>query len=215
MELDENGNPIVTPTAATPEEIKKQVDALVAEELKNIKAKLDAAYSQRDEIIRKNTALEEEQKQIKMKALEAEGKHSEVADMKVAALEEKLRIAERRNVEYSRDFAVRDALVGLSFRNERSQAMAYRDVLEQLVQDEGTGQWNHKTGVSIKEFVAAFSKDEENSFLFTPKVNSGSGGGNTPAGGLPDMTKGKKLSELSSAEILNLAKAGKFGSLDT
>lgn len=212
MELDENGNPIVK--APTPEEIKAQVDAAVAEQLKDVKAKLDAAYSQRDEVIRQKTVLEEEQKQIKIKALEAEGKHAEVANMKVAALEEKLRLAERRNVEYSRDFAVRDALVGLEFRNERSQAMAYRDVLDQLVQDESTGQWNHKTGVTIKEFVAAFSKDEENSFLFKPKVNSGTGGSNVN-GKAPDTTKGKKISELSSAELLQAAKEGRFGSLDT
>lgn len=212
MKLDENGNPIVEQNpAATPEEIQKQVQAQVDEQLRVIKEKLDAAYSSRDEAVRKAAQLEEAEKAAKLKALEAEGKHKEVADMRIASLEEKLKIAEQRNVEYTRDAAVRSALAGLEFRNERSQQMAYRDVVEQLVQDKESGQWVHRTGVAIKDFISAFAKDDDNSFLFKPKSNSGSG--STNASGLPKMDGTKKITEMTTSEILALATAGKLGTI--
>lgn len=212
MKLDENGNPIAEPTpAATPEEIQKQVQAQVDEQLKAIKEKLDSAYSSRDEAVRKAAQLEEAEKAARLKALEAEGKHKEVAEMKIAALEEKLKIAEQRNIEYTRDAAVRSALSGLEFRNERSQQMAYRDVVEQLVQDKDTGQWVHRTGVTIKDFISSFAKDDDNSFLFKPKGNSGSG--STGANGLPKLDGSKKITDMTTAEVLALATAGKLGTM--
>jgi hypothetical protein len=213
MKLDENGNPINDPApAASPEEIQKQVQALVDEQLKEIKSKLDSAYTSRDEAVRKAAQLEEAEKAAKLKALEAEGKHKEVADMRIASLEEKLRIAEQRNIEYTRDAAVRTALSGLEFRNERSQQMAYRDVVEQLVQDKDTGQWVHRTGVAIKDFVASFAKDEDNSFLFKPKSNSGTGAQNPS--GLPKLDGSKKITDMTTAEVLALATAGKLGTIN-
>jgi Arc/MetJ-type ribon-helix-helix transcriptional regulator len=212
MQIDANGNPANNEPkpAATPEEIQALVQAQVDEQLKEIKSKLDAAYGSRDDAVRKAAQLEEAEKAARLKALEAEGKHKEVAEMKIASLEEKLKIAEQRNIEYTRDAAVRSALGGLEFRNERSQQMAYRDVVEQLVQDKDTGQWVHRTGVAIKDFVSAFAKDDENSFLFKPKVNSGSGG--VATGGIPNLNN-KKLLEMTTAEVMALATAGKLGEL--
>ena len=185
------------------------LEKMVEERLAKVKANLDKAYSERDEALKRAVQLEDERKQQKLAALEAEGKHKEVAEMKLTELQEKLRIAEERNIKLTRDAAVRDALTGLDFRNERSQQMAYRDVVEQLIQDPETGAWIHKSGASIKEFVNAFSKDDDNTFLFKPKTNSGSGTGSV--GGTPKLDPNKKMSELSSAEILQLAAAGKLG----
>ena len=89
--------------------------------------------------------------------------------------------------------------------------MAYRDVVEQLVQDKDTGQWVHRTGVSIKDFVSSFAKEEDNSFLFKPKSNSG--GGSTSANGLPKLDGSKKITEMTTAEVLALAAAGKLGTI--
>ena len=188
------------------------LEKMVEERLAKVKSNLDKAYAERDEAIKQRVALEEEKKQAKLKSMEAEGKHKEIAEMKVAELQERLKIAEERNTALSRDAAVRDALTGLDFRNDRSQQMAYRDVVDQLVQDPETGQWIHKSGASIKEFVGAFAKDEDNTFLFKPKTNSGSGVGNMS--GTPKLDPNKKMADLSTAEILQLAAAGKLGTFN-
>jgi len=185
------------------------LERMVEERLAKVKSSLDKAYSERDEALKRAVQLEDERKQQKLSALEAEGKHKEVAEMKLTELQEKLRIAEERNIKLTRDAAVRDALTGLDFRNERSQQMAYRDVVDQLIQDPETGGWIHKSGASIKEFVNAFSKDEDNTFLFKPKTNSGSG--TSSVGGTPKLDPNKKMSDLSTAEIMQLAAAGKLG----
>jgi len=206
-EFDENNMESVDP-----KKTEELIDKVVEERLAKIKASLDKAYADRDAAVKKAVALEDEQKQARMKSLEAEGKHKEIAEMKVAELQEKLRIAEGKVTSLSRDSTVKDALAGLEFRNERSQQMAYKDVIEQLVQDNETGGWIHKSGVSIKEFVAAFSKDDENSFLFKPKTNSGGGTG-SPSGN-PRLDPNKKLSQMTTQEVLALAQAGKLGSFN-
>jgi hypothetical protein len=204
MELDEHGNPIVKPLTA--EEIAAQVQAKVDEQLKDIKAKLNDAYSARDAANTKAAQLEEQRRAQEMEALTAAGKHTEVANMKIAALEEKLKLAESRITGYTRDHAVRDVMRGLEFRNDRSSEMAYRDVVDALVQNE-QGEWVHKTGVAIKDFVASFAKDPENEFLFKPKTNTGSGTG-TPTGGTPKLDPNKKLSQMTTEEMLALAGSG-------
>jgi hypothetical protein len=228
MRKDKNGNPefledgslnpafdaenLDTAGSVDPKKTEDLINQVVEERLAKIKASLDKAYKERDDAVRKAVELEDKEKQARMKALESEGKHKEVAEMKLAELQEKLRIAESRVTELSRDSTVKDALAGLEFRNDRSQQMAYKDVVEQLVQDPETGQWVHKSGVSIKEFVAAFAKDDENSFLFKPKTNSGSGTG-SPSGN-PRLDPNKKLSQMTTQEVLALAQAGKLGSFN-
>jgi len=192
----------------SPEEIQKQIDDAVAERLAKLKSNLDSAYSSRDEAVKKLAQLEAEAKDRELKQLEAEGKHKEVAEMKLVALQEQLSISQKKITELTRDAAVRDSLVGLDFRNDRSQQMAYRDVLDQLVQD-SNGNWVHKTGVSIKDFVSSFSKDEENSFLFKPKQSSGGGSqDHRQTDGKPLQ---KKITEMTSQELIAAAQAGQLG----
>ena len=192
-------------------ETEALINKIVEERIAKAKAAIDKAYKERDEAVKKAVALEEERKAAKIAALESEGKHQEVAKMKIAELEEKLRLATEKNVQLTRDATVREALTGLDFRNEKSQQMAYRDIVDQLVQDEDTGAWVHRSGVSIKEFVSAFSKDENNSFLFRPKTNSGSGVGGINSTG---QKLNKKISEMTTEEILQAAASGKLGSFN-
>jgi len=188
------------------------LEKMVEERLSKVKASLDKAYAERDEAVKLRVNLEEEKKQQKLSAMEAEGKHKEVAEMKMAELKERLRLAEERNTSLSRDAAVRDALTGLDFRNDRSQQMAYRDVVDQLVQDPESGAWIHKSGASIKEFVNAFSKDEDNTFLFKTKTNSGTGAGGMS--GTPKLDPNKKMSQMTTTEMLQLAATGKLGNFN-
>ena len=144
-----------------------------------------------------------------MKSLEDEGKHKEVAEMKLAELTEKLALAEGKVTELTRDGAVRNALTSLDFRNERSGQMAYRDIIDQLIQDPETGAWIHKSGVSIKDFVGQYVKNEDNSFLFKPKSNSG--GGSNNMNGTPKLDPNKKITDMTTEEVLALAAGGKLG----
>jgi hypothetical protein len=188
------------------------INKLVEERLAKIKSSLDKAYAERDAAVKEKVRLEDERKQAKMKSLEEEGKHKEVAEMKLAELQEKLAIAERKVTELSRDRAVKDALTGLEFRNERSGQMAYRDIVDQLVQDPETGAWVHRSGVSIKDYVSQYAKNEDNSFLFRTKTNSGTGASGID--GTPKFNSNKKISEMTTEEVLQAAAAGKLGSFN-
>lgn len=188
------------------------INRVVEERLAKIKASLDKAYQERDSAVQARVRLEDEAKQRKIKALEDDGKHKEVAEMRLAELTEKLSLAESRVTELTRDGAVRNALSGLDFRNDRSNQMAYRDIIDQLIQDPETGAWIHKSGVSIKDFVGQYTKNEDNSFLFKPKNNSG--GGSNNLNGTPKLDPNKKITDMSTEEMLQLAASGKLGSFN-
>jgi len=189
------------------EELAKIVEARVAEELAGIKEKLNNAYSQRDEAVKKAVAFEEERKQAAIAKLEEDGKHKEAADMKLAELSARLEERDRQITELTRDSAVRDALKGLDFRNDTAADFAYRDVVSQLVQDEN-GQWVHRTGASVKDFIDSFRKDEDKEFLFKPKQSSGTGQQQSvPAGG---FDSNKPISEMSTEELMQAAASGAF-----
>ena len=189
--------------------VQKLVQEKVQQELAAIKKKLDDAYAARDEAVKKAVAFEEQQKAIKLKQLEEEGKHKEVYEMKLAEMTAKYEAAQSRNIELSRDLVVREALKSLDFRNDFAADLGYKDILSQLVQNED-GQWVHKSGVSIKEFVNnVFSKDEDKSFLFKPKTTSGAG--TSQPSGTPKFDPSKSLFEMSQDEVLALAAQGKIG----
>jgi hypothetical protein len=190
-----------------------EIDAIVAakvdEQLKDIKEKLNSAYGGRDDAVRKLAAAEAAAKEKEMEALTAAGKHQEVLQMKLTAAEENLKLMQAKITGYERDTVVKTAMGDLKFRNERSREMAYRDIVGQLVQNQ-EGQWVHKTGAAIGDFMKAFSKDPDNEFLFEVK-NSG-GGGTGGGSGNPTMT-GKKVLEMNTEELLAAATAGKLGTI--
>jgi len=145
-------------------------------------------------------------------ALTEEGKLQELSEMKIADLEAKLKVSQEENTRLNRDNVVASALAGLDFRNERSRQLAYRDIVEQLVQNEN-GSWIHKSsGSNIQDFVVSYSNNEENSFLFRVKANSGAGISN-PSGISNTDTK-KSLAEMSTQEVLNLAAKGQLGNFN-
>jgi len=92
------------------------INRVVEERLAKIKANLDKAYQERDNAVRERVRLEDEAKQAKLKQMEADGKHKEIAEMKLAELTEKLALAESKVTQLTRDSAVRNALTGLDFR---------------------------------------------------------------------------------------------------
>jgi hypothetical protein len=187
----------------------------VSEQLKDIKSKLDKAYSVRDDAISKAEILERKEREATLKKLEEEGKHKEVFDMKLvekdAAYNDllgKYNALEQNNLQLTRDSQVRDLLRGTEFRNDKAGDMAFHEVIGQVVKDD-KGNWVHRSGVSIKDFITAFVSDEANSFLLKPKVSSG--GGTTTTTTSKGNTS-KSLFEMTQEEVLKMAADGKLPS---
>lgn len=192
------------------EMVAKLVAERIEKELAPIKSKLDKAYQQRDETLAKLAEFERKEKEARMKLLEDEGKHKEVYELRLAEEKAANEALRRQNTELSRDVSVRDAISGLPFRSAKSQDMAFKEITNNLVQNE-QGTWVHRSGISIREYCNAFSKDEENSFLFKPKTNSGSGApASTSGNSKPGAEKPTSLFNMSQAEVLQLAAQGKL-----
>ena len=187
--------------------VQKLVEAQVAEALKDIKDKLNKAYEARDTAIKEKAELERREKEANLKRMEEEGKHKEVLEARLAEANAKNEVLEKRITELTRDSEVREALTSLPFRNDKAAKVAYREIVQDLIQDENGG-WRHKTGVSIKDYVAAFAKDEDQAFLFKTKTSNGSGGS-----GAADTSTDKKtgsLFSMSQEDVLKMAREGKL-----
>ena len=194
--------------------ISKLVQDRLDTELSTIKKSLNNAYKQRDEALAKIAAQESKEKEANLKKLEEEGKHKEAYELRLAEERAKNEALQRRNTELSRDVSVRDALKGLTFRNDQASDMAFREITGNLVQNE-QGQWVHRSGISIKDYCDAFSRDEDQQFLFKSKPNTGSGASSSNSGNgtATDSGKSKSLFAMSQAEVIKLASEGKLGRL--
>jgi len=192
----------------SPQTDDSPVEQEVQDRLAKMKSNMDRMAKERDEALRVKNELEQAQKEEKIKRLEDEGKLQEAAELKIADLQAKLEVLDKQNTKLNRDSMLHSQLASLNFRNERSREMAYRDIIDQLKQTE-EGQWVHTSGSSMREFVDSYSKNEDNSFLF--KIKSNSGSGMTQPAGTPKMTEKKALSQMSQDEVLALAAKGELG----
>ena len=191
------------------EPVRKLVDEKVKEAIKDIKSKLDNAYNARDEALRKLAEIEAFRKQEEVKRLQEEGKHKEALEMQLAEERAQRAAYEKRVVELTRDMELRNALGTYTFKNDNAFNMAYREIVEQLAQDE-KGIWRHKSGVSLKDYVRQFAEAEENAFLLKPKVSSGTGSSSVKSTNTSSDSK-KSVFSMSQEEVLKLAREGKLG----
>jgi hypothetical protein len=188
--------------------VAKLVEERLAEALKDVKQNLDKAYQARDELKSKVTEYEKKEKEATIQRMREEGKHKEVYEMQLKERDDALEALRKQNIELTRDLSVNDALKTLPFRSDNASKMAFREIVPQLVQNEN-GSWVHRSGVSIKDFVTVFAKDEEFSFLFKAKGNSGNG--TTVAATNVSSSQGSKsLFDLPQKEVLKLAAEGKL-----
>jgi len=215
IEVDEEKLKKENGTASKDEElsqedlIKKQIQAGIDEALKPIKQNLDKAYAQRDEAKAKLEEIEQKRREAELERLKEEGKHKEAFDIELKNEREKREALEKKNIELTRDITLKGALSTLDFRNERAMKMATVEIVDQLVRDE-RGEWVHKSGVSINDFVKTFAETESNEFLFKQKLNSGGGGSKVKDGDFKSQPK--SLFEMSQADVLKLAAEGKLPS---
>ena len=195
----------------TPEPPKDDIEAIVEQRLAKMKANMDRMASERDEALKLKADLEAKAKEDTIARMKEEGKLQEALEMELADARAKLASFEEQNTKLSRDNVLNQALAGMEFRNEKSRDMARREIVEQLVQNE-EGVWVHSTGSDIRDYVEAYAKSEDNSFLFRVKSNSGAGTGN-PAGA-PSTDVVKSIGQMTTQEILALAAKGKLGNFN-
>lgn len=189
--------------------IAKLVQERVEAELKELKSKLDGAYGSRDDALKKVAEFEQKEKELNLKRLQDEGKHKEAYELQLAEEKAKREALEKRNTELTRDVTVRDVLKGYAFRNENAADMAYREIVNQLMQND-KGEWIHRSGISIKDFVLTFSTSDDNSFLFKSKTNSGSGNTDSNKSGNPSGEQKTSVFKMTQEEVLKLASEGKL-----
>lgn len=201
-ELPEGGE---KKTTTPPED---DVERRIEERLKPIKSRLDAAFAERDEARKKLATLEAEAKEARAKQLDEEGKHKDAYEIRLKEKDARLAELEKRNVELARDATLNAALSGLDFRTQKAKALAYNEIVGQLVQDE-KGQWVHKSGKDIGVFVSEYAASEDSAFLFKPKQSSGAGSGTrSPKGDV--TTPPTSLFAMSQEDVLKMARAGKL-----
>lgn len=219
-QIEENVTPVETPVVeevitteepATPEAPKDDIESIVEERLAKMKANMDRMASERDEALKLKVELESKQKEETIARMKEEGKLQEALEMELAEAKAKLDVYAKETTQLKRDGVLNDALAGMEFRNDKSRDMARREIVDQLVQNE-EGAWVHSTGSNIRDYVEAYSKSEDNSFLFRVKSNTGAGTGN-PAGA-PSTDSAKSIGEMSTQEILALASKGKLGNFN-
>jgi hypothetical protein len=198
-------------TPAAPEAPVDDIESIVEERLAKMKANMDRMASERDEALKLKAEMEATAKEATIARMKEEGKVQEALEMELAEARAKLDVYATETTKLKRDGVLNDALAGMEFRSEKSRDMARREIVDQLVQNE-EGAWVHSTGSNIRDYVEAYAKSEDNSFLFRVKSNSGAGTGN-PAGA-PSTDVSKSISEMSTQEILALAAKGKLGNFN-
>ena len=187
-------------------EIQAMIKSAVAEAVKDIKTKLDVAYTKRDEALQKVSEFEQKERDLEIKRLQDAGKDREAFELQLAEMKANQETLQKRNLELSRDVDARQALSAFAFRSEKAAKMAFDEVTSQLVQNE-KGEWVHKSGVTVKDFVKTFAENEDNAFLFKQKQNSGNGSQNIPPS---SNTNKKSLFEMTQDEVLQMAAEGKL-----
>ena len=192
----------------TPEiqaEIDKQVavviDVKIADALKDIKEKLDNAYTARDTAVRKATdaekALAETKREKDLDLLKAREEGRTTGEGKAADLAKRIEQLEQRNVELSRDKALSAALSTFQFRTATAADMA-RSMFLSSVQQNEAGEWVSKDGKPVADLVKSTLESEEHSFLLKPKSSSGAG----THSGKPPSDAPKALLDSSNEDIL-------------
>ena len=188
-------------------DIENLVKERVAAELAEIKGKLDTAYEKRDLAAKELEVYKQKERDAEIALLKEQGNLKEAHAKELEALQARNQALEQQNLALTRDGAIKQALSALDTRNARAYEMAQVEIAKETVRDE-SGNWVHRSGKSISEFVAEFAADADNAFLFKPKQNNGGGGG--PSNNTPDSTSGKSLFALSQAEVIKLAQEGKL-----
>lgn len=192
-----------------------EVQALIAQELKDIKEKLNAAFRVRDEAEKVANDLKKVAADAEAARLEKEGKLQEAADVRIkqllaenAAIEKSRQELADANTVLTRDATIEGMLSTVVFKNGKAKQAAVRDIRDAISKD-ADGKWVGANGVPLSTVITAYVKDPENAFLFKTSANSGSGTESLGTGTSGSGVK-KKLFDLPQAEVIQMALEGKL-----
>ena len=184
-----------------------KLEAAIKERLAPIKGKLDKAFSERDEALRKLNAFETEKKKAEREQLIKEGKEIEALRSDIVARDAELEALRSQVTTLTRDNAVETAISQYEFPNAKAKEVVFKEIVSQLEQKEG--QWQGINGDSIAEVVASFASSEDYAFLFKAKQNRGTNTrktvNQTTAPSNPDS-----LFELPQDKVLEMAMKGQL-----
>ena len=110
------------------EDIERLIQERVAASLKDIKSKLDGAYSARDAALKRIAEFEQKEKEAELARLKEEGKHKEAYELQLAQERARIEALEKRNIELTRDIEVKNALSAFTFKSESASNMAYNSI---------------------------------------------------------------------------------------
>jgi len=193
------------------EKHKALIDKIVAQRVADAKTKIDKAYSKAEKLAVENAALKKDLEASRRKKLEEDGKLVEAKESELEELRaEKIQLEEALNA-ITRDQEIEKVLgkLGVEFRSNFARDVAVKEIRSQLTKDDD-GEWVHKSGASLSDFVKTFVKDpEKEETLLKPKENSGTGQDRNKSG---FKKTDVKLSELTNEQMLKLAATGKLGS---
>ena len=194
------------------EEFVKALQEKVVDK-KRIKETIDKAYSERDEAKKEAELLEaklaeaekaEKDKAEKLKSLEAEGKTDDVNSIKIQKLTEQLETykqdSQKKDLMFQtlqKDNVISSALSDKEFANEKAKKTAINEIAESLQQND-LGYWVNKDGLQAAEAIEAYVSNEDNVYLFKPKMSKGVNYNSLKgATGNTATSQGKKFTELS------------------
>ncbi len=222
-EVNQNTDPDVTPVTTSPTAISPQpktgdsnsadfeaaVAAAVAEQLKEMKTKVDKAYSQRDETLAQAEELKQKLTEQETQRLKAEGKELEALELQLAQEKAKSETLARRNIELTRDLELKNVLSKYDFRSDKASKMAFSEITGQLIQNEN-GSWQGKNGDTVEKVITDFMTSEDNEFLLKPKANTGGGDSTVASTKTSSSSTSTSLFGKTQAEVLKMAAEGKF-----
>jgi len=153
------------PKTETPEEIEARLKA-------EFKTRMDALDQKRKDAETRVAEFERKEREAETQRLKDAGKLEEAHQRELEDRDARMRDLENRNTELTRDREVEKLLRGTEFRNARSEDMASRDIISNLVKDD-SGAWVAKNGKSVADYVSEFLADEDNAFLLKSKRSTG------------------------------------------
>jgi competence protein ComGC len=186
-------------------DIEKLVSERVAQQLKDIKEKLDKAYTARDEAQKEAANIKKEKETFELEKLKSEGKVKEALEKEIASLQADNAALNDQVTKLTRDNELSTVLSTYEFRSDSARKMTITAIKRELVKDE-SGVWKHSSGTSIEEYCKSFFEAADNEFLLKPKENSGGGFNKVNKG----ITQAKSLKDLSQTEVLKLIADGKL-----
>ena len=196
--IDDNVDPSILddpakaePPANEPPEPKKDetldiqeiAERLANEKVAGFKAKVDAAYVERDKVKQEMAALQAEYEAAQEASKQKESEQLRTVKEDLNNIKAENELLKQKLIIQDKNKAVSDALVGLPFVNTfaKNQAEIY---LRENIRKNDLGTYEHTSGVNLRQYVEdVLVRDKEKGFWFKSRDNLGPDSLRSPAAG--------------------------------